>query len=113
LKRLLSKTTKFRSTPNILKPKIVEKDCNLFGCRIIKHSTVLFAKSILKMQKINSENAGIINWKPKKFSHTMDFYANYIHDYFDTTKSLDTFGRSITANVQGLKPSSTLSRQTL
>jgi hypothetical protein len=43
LKRVLSKTRKFRPTPSIIKPKNTAMDCDLFGYRIIKTFDLLYA----------------------------------------------------------------------
>jgi hypothetical protein len=83
---VLSKTPKFRPTPNIIKPTIVARDCDLFGHRLIKTFNRFVCKEYIEQAKINSKLAGIRPWKPKQFPHSTDYYADFNQDYFDTTK---------------------------
>jgi hypothetical protein len=103
LKRVLSKTPKFRPTPNILKPGTVAKDCNLFGHRLIKTFNRFVCKDFINMAKINSKTAGISSWKPKQFPHDSDFYAKYNQDYFDTSKGSGYIWRKHYAKSPGLE----------
>ena len=86
LKRVPSKTPKFRPTPNIIKPELVAKDCDLFGHRLIKTFNRFVSQDYIEQAKINSGLAGIRPWKPKQFPHSTKYYANYNQDYFDTSK---------------------------
>jgi len=103
LKRVLSKTPKFRPTPNILKPGTVAKDCNLFGHRLIKTFNRFVCKDFINMAKINSKTAGISSWKPKQFPLDSDFYAKYNQDYFDTSKGSGYIWRKHYAKSPGLE----------
>ena len=86
LKRVLSKTPKFRPTPSLIKPKTVAQDCDLFGHRIIKTFNRFVCNDFIEQAKVHSKLAGIVPWKPKQFPHSQDFYAQYNQDFFDTSK---------------------------
>jgi hypothetical protein len=86
LKRVLSKTPKFRPTPSIIKPTTVAGDCDILGHRLIKTFNRFVCKDFIELAKVNSKLAGIVPWKPKQFPHPMDFYARHNRDYFDTSK---------------------------
>jgi hypothetical protein len=86
LKRVLSKTLKFRPTPNIIEPKIVFRNCDLFGHSLIKTFNRFVCKEYIKQAKINFKLAGIRPWKRQQFPHSTDYYADFNQDYFDTTK---------------------------
>jgi hypothetical protein len=86
LKRVLSKTPKFRPTPSLIKPKTVAKDCDLFGHRIIKTFNRFVCNDFIEQAKVHSKLAGIVPWKPKQFPYSQDFYAKYNQDFFDTSK---------------------------
>jgi hypothetical protein len=57
LKRVLSKTPKFRPTPNRIKPKTVASDCDLFGHRLIKTFNRFVYKDFIQQAKVNSKRA--------------------------------------------------------
>ena len=103
LRKILSKTPKFRPTPNTLKPKIVEKDCNLFGYRIIKTFNRFICKDYIENAKLNSKKAGITEWKPKQFPHSMNFYEKYNHEYFDINKKSGYIWKKHHNNCPGLE----------
>ena len=86
LKRVLSKTPKFRPTPNIIKAKTVASDCDLFGQRLIKTFNRFVCKDFIQRAQVNSDLAGIVPWKPKQFPHSPDYYARHNRDYFDISK---------------------------
>ena len=86
LKCVLSKTPKFRPTPNIIKPTTIAGDCDILGHRLIKTFNRFVCKDFIKRAKVNSQLAGIVPWKPKQFPHPMDYYAQHNRDYFDTSK---------------------------
>jgi hypothetical protein len=86
LKKVLSKTPKFRPTPSIIKPRTVATDCDLFGHRIIKTFNRFVCNDFIQQAKVNSKLAGIVPWKPKQFPHPQDFYARHNQDFFDTSK---------------------------
>ena len=75
LKKVLSKTPKFRPTPSIIKPRTVATDGDLFGHRIIKTFNRFACSDFIQQAKVNSKLAGIVPWKPKQFPHPQDFYA--------------------------------------
>ena len=86
LKKVLSKTPKFRPTPSIIKPRTIATDCDLFGHRIIKTFNRFVCNDFIQQAKVNSKLAGIVPWKPKQFPHPQDFYARHNQDFFDTSK---------------------------
>jgi hypothetical protein len=103
LRRVLGKTLKFRPTPNIIKPKTVAYDCNLFGNRLIKTCSCLICKDFIEQAKVNSKLAGICPWKPKQFPHSADYYADHNQNYL---RHLKTVGASLAAS-QGERPLTT------
>ena len=103
LKRILSKTPKFRPTPKPLRPSTVEKDCNLFGHRLIKTFNRFVYKDLINRAKLNSKNAGIHTWKPKQFPHSMDFYDKFNQEYFDTSKGSGYTWKKHNAKCPGLQ----------
>ena len=86
LKKVLSKTPKFRPTPNVVKSSTIAKECDLFGYRLIKTFTRFVCKEFIEQAKYSSKLAGIIPWKLKEFPHNMDYYALYNQKYFDLSK---------------------------
>ena len=90
LKRLLSKTPKFIPTPNRIKPKNVEKDCDLFGYRLIKTFNRFVCKDYISKANANARSAGVVDWKPNQFPYSRDFYAEYNKGFFDISKPSGT-----------------------
>ena len=86
LKRVLSKTPKFRPTPSTIRPSTVAGDCDILGHRLIKTFNRFVCKDFIEQAQVNSELAGIVPWKPKQFPHPKDYYARHNRDYFDTSK---------------------------
>jgi hypothetical protein len=103
LRRVLSKTPKFRPTPHIVKPKTVASDCDVLGFRIIKTFNRFVCKDFIERAKVNSKLAGIIPWKPKQFPHSKDYYATHNRDYFDTSKPSGYVWRTNSAVCPGLE----------
>ena len=103
LKRVLSKTPKFRPTPRPINPKTVARDCDLFGHRLIKTFNSFVCKDYIEQAKINSRLAGLVSWKPKQFPYSADYYACYNTDYFDTSKPSGFVWKQHNAKCQGLE----------
>ncbi len=55
LKRVLSKTPKFRPTPSIIKPTTVAGDCDILGHRLIKPFNRFVCKDFIERAKVNSK----------------------------------------------------------
>jgi hypothetical protein len=103
LKRVLSKTPKFRPTPSLIKPKTVAKDCDLFGHRIIKTFNRFVCNDFIEQAKVHCKLAGIVPWKPKQFPYPQDFYAKYNQDFFDTSKPSGYVWKTHSAKCPRLK----------
>ena len=103
LKRVLSKTPKFRPTPNRIKSKTAASDCDLFGHRLIKTFNRFVCKDFIQQAKVNSKLAGIAPWKPKQFPHSADYNTNYIQDFFDTSKPSGYVWRNHRTKCPGLE----------
>ena len=103
LKRILSKTPKFRPTPNIIKAKTVANDCDLFGHRLIKTFNRFVCKDFIQRAQVNSDLAGIVPWKPKQFPHSPDYYARHNQDYFDISKPSGYVWKTHSAMCPGLE----------
>ena len=103
LKRVLSKTPKFRPTPSLIKPKTVAQDCDLFGHRIIKTFNRFVCSDFIEQAKFNSKLAGIAPWKPKQFPYPQDFYARHNQNFFDTSKLSGYVWKTHRAKCPGLE----------
>ena len=60
LKRVLSKTPKFRPTPSTIRPSTVAGDCDILGHRLIKTFNRFVCKDFIEQAQVNSELAGIV-----------------------------------------------------
>ena len=60
LKRVLSKTPKFRPTPSTIKPSTVAGDCDVLGHRLIKTFNRFVSKDFIERAQVNSKLAGIV-----------------------------------------------------
>jgi hypothetical protein len=69
LRRVLSKTPKFRPTPHIIKPKTVASDRHVLGFRIIMTLNHFVCKDFIERAKVHSKLARIV---PKQFPHSKD-----------------------------------------
>ena len=103
LKRVLSKTPKFRPTPRPINPKTVARDCDLFGHRLTKTFNRFVCKDYIEQAKVNSQLAGLVSWKPKQFPYSSDYYACYNKDYFDTSKPSGFVWKQHSAKCPGLE----------
>ena len=101
--RLLGKTPKFIPTPKKLTAKVIEKDCDLYGYRLIKTFKRFASRHFIKKAKETSLAAGIFPWKPKQFPHSADYYENFNKDFFDVRKPLGYFWRGNSFLCPGLQ----------
>jgi len=94
VRRILSNTPKFIPTPKRKSPKDLERDCDLFGFRLIKTFNRYVYRNYIQNAKLTSEAAGIISWIPEKIPHSADYYNQYVRDFFDVHRPSGTVWRA-------------------
>ncbi len=102
---MLSKTPKFRPTPNNIKSSTVAIDCDVRGHCLIKTFNVLCARTLSSELKLTPSSLESSHGNPNSFHTQWTTTQDHNQDYFDASKPSGYVWRKTHAMCSGLERS--------